>query len=64
MICGYFTEESESSWESSNDSYAGNDEVHWEKLNNNNEENVNDGECFELWMTLAETVYSPNETKM
>jgi hypothetical protein len=58
---GYFTKESVSSWESSNDGYAGNDEAHQEKLKNSNKENVNDGKRFELQMTLAENVYSPNE---
>jgi hypothetical protein len=29
-------------------------------LKNSNKENVNDGECFKLQMTFAETVYSPN----
>jgi hypothetical protein len=62
MLFGYFAEESVSSWESSDDGYVGNDEVHWEKLKKSNKENVYDGECFELRMTLAETVYSP--TKM
>ncbi len=48
MRFGYFTDESVSSWESSDDGYAGNDEAHREKLKNNNKENVNDGECFEV----------------
>jgi len=56
----FFTEESVSSWESSDEGYAGNDKAHREKLKNNNKENEKNGECSLLGMTSNETdVYSP-----
>jgi hypothetical protein len=53
-----FTEESVSSWESSDDGYAGNDEAHGAMLKNSNKENKYGGECIVLQTTVAGTLNS------